>query len=260
MSGTHRIGVDRLYVQGTSPLHRLVPEAKLAGLLAFVLAVALTPRRHVAVFAVAAVVLVALIAVGRLPVRVVAARLLVIAPFVVFALVTPFIGTGERVDVAWFSLSVDGLWASWNVLAKATLGATAGIVVVATTPVPDVLRGLTRLRLPRIVTGIVALMLRYLDVIAGELHRTRDAMTARGHDPRWLWQVRPIASSLGVLFVRSYERGERVHHAMLARGYTGAMPNLDDRRAAPRDWFVAAVPALIAWSALALSLAAGGAR
>ncbi|HRE03653.1 MAG TPA: CbiQ family ECF transporter T component, partial [Ilumatobacteraceae bacterium] len=46
--------------------------------------------------------------------------------------------------------------------------------------------------------------------------------------PRWLWQARPIAASLGTLFVRSYEHGERVHLAMLSRGFTGSMPSLDD--------------------------------
>jgi cobalt/nickel transport system permease protein len=49
-------------------------------------------------------------------------------------------------------------------------------------------------------------------------------MASRGYDPRWISQARPIASSAGALFVRSYERGERVHAAMLARGYTGEMP------------------------------------
>ena len=64
-------------------------------------------------------------------------------------------------------------------------------------------------------------------------------MTARCHDPRWLWQARPLASSVGVLFVRSYERGERVHQAMLARGFTGTMPDLDDRHATAGDWLAA---------------------
>jgi cobalt/nickel transport system permease protein len=62
--------------------------------------------------------------------------------------------------------------------------------------------------------------------------------------------VRPIAASAGVLFVRSYERGERVHQAMLARGYAGEMPSLDDRRATRREWLLAAMPGLIAGAAL----------
>ncbi|HUF96828.1 MAG TPA: energy-coupling factor transporter transmembrane component T, partial [Ilumatobacter sp.] len=104
--------------------------------------------------------------------------------------------------------------------------------------------------------SIIAFMFRYLDVVGDQLTRMRRSMTARCHDPRWLWQARPIASSAGALFVRSYERGERVHHAMLARGFTGQMPVLDDRRAARSDWLVAVGPAFAAAIALMTYLVA----
>jgi cobalt/nickel transport system permease protein len=166
----------------------------------------------------------------------------------------PFVADGERTDVAGLSLSIDGLWATWNILAKALIGAAASIVVSSTTTVSETLHGLTRLRVPNVLVAIVAFMIRYLAVLVDQLHRTRDAMTSRCHDPRWLWQARPIATSMGVLFVRSYERGERVHQAMLARGYDGTMPELDVRRATPRAWCLAFVPAAVAIAAPTASL------
>ena len=84
-------------------------------------------------------------------------------------------------------------------------------------------------------------MIRYLDLLVGQLGRMRTAMVARAHDPRWLWQAKPIASSAGALFVRSYERGERVHQAMLARGYTGVMPEIDSRPHSGTQWWAAVV-------------------
>src|SRR5690606_5668498 len=102
------------------------------------------------------------------------------------------------------------------------------------------------LRMHRVLVGIIAFRFRYLDVLSDQLGRMRRAMTARCHDPRWLWQACPIASSTGALFVRSYERGERVHQAMLARGFTGTMPDIDDRRAGGRDWATAGGPAVVA--------------
>jgi cobalt/nickel transport system permease protein len=79
-------------------------------------------------------------------------------------------------------------------------------------------------------------------------------MIARGYDPRWLSQARPIASSAGALFVRSYERGERVHAAMLARGFTGEMPMLERSPATASQWIGASalvvVFALVAVAAL----------
>ena len=62
------------------------------------------------------------------------------------------------------------------------------------------------------------------------------ARESRGHDPRWIWQARAVASSAGALFIRSYERGERVHLAMLSRGFAGSMPVLTEQTASRREW------------------------
>ena len=67
-------------------------------------------------------------------------------------------------------------------------------------------------------------MLRYIDLIAAEARRMRLARLSRGHDPRFLWQLGATARGVGALFVRSYERGERVHLAMLSRGLPGSCP------------------------------------
>ena len=236
-----------LHVDADSVVHRLAAETKLVALIGFVIAVAATPRTEVVAFVVYFVSIWAVVFLARVPAAVVLRRLLVVVPFVIFALLIPFVGGGEKTSVAGLSLSVDGLWATWNILAKASIGATASIVLSATTRVPDVLNGLTRLHVPRVLVAIIAFMMRYLDLLVQQLARMRTSMTARCHDPRWLWQVKPIASSAGALFVRSYERGERVHQAMLARGYTGAMPDLDRRSATGAEWFRAiTLPAVAA--------------
>ena len=78
--------------------------------------------------------------------------------------------------------------------------------------------------MPRPIVGIASFMVRYGEVLAGDVRRMRIARLSRGDDPRWLWQVAGIARTAGALFVRSYERGERVYVAMLARGYGFAQP------------------------------------
>lgn len=221
----------------------------------FVLAVAVTPREAMWAFAVDATALAVTVRVARLPVRFVLARLGVVVPFVLFAFLIPFVGGGDHVRVAGLSLSRQGLWGAWNVLAKASLGACAAILLAATTEVPRLLRGLERLRAPQAFTTIAAFMIRYLELIAGELQRMRTAMTARGYDPRWLTQARPIAACAGTLFIRSYERGERVHHAMLSRGYMGTMPDVDARTARPREWTVAGLLPAVAATVAVLAVA-----
>ncbi len=225
-----------LYIHDHSPIHRLAPETKLLAAFGFAICVALTPREAVWSFAAYAVMVVSLTVLARVPPGFLLLRLTAVVPFVIFALFIPFIASGERIEVWGVEVSVQGLWGMWNILAKAVLGASASILLTATTEIPDILRGLGVLRVPALFTSIAMFMVRYLELIADELRRTRVAMTSRGYDPRWLWQARPIASSAGALFVRSYERGERVHEAMLARGFTGTMPALGHPQAVAREW------------------------
>lgn len=246
-----------LYCHGHTRVHRLAPEVKVAAAFAFVLFVAITPREAVWAFAVHAAVIVAVMAAARLSARFVAGRLLVVVPFLAFALLLPFVAGGDQVEVAGVEVSREGLWGMFNILAKATIGAAVSIVLAGTTEAPRILTGLERLRVPAAFTTIAAFMLRYLELLAGEVGRMRTAMAARGYAPRWLWQARPVATAAGALFVRSYERGERVHAAMVARGFDGTMPTLDRRRATASDWTLGlAVPAVAAAVAV-VSLAAG---
>lgn len=238
-----------LYVHGHTWIHRLAPQVKVAATVAFVLAVALTPRDVLWPYAVQAAVLGGVVAAARLRPGFVAARAMVVLPFLVFAAVVPFVSTGEQVEVVGVAVSAEGLQSAVHLAARALLGVTASIVLAATTELPRILTGLERLRAPRVLVQIAGFMLRYLEVVAGELRRMRRSMTARGYDPRWLHQARPLATASGALFVRSFERGERIHRAMLARGYTGAMPRLHDDVATAADWARALVPAAVAGAA-----------
>lgn len=249
--------VHALFVHGHSRLHGVPPQCKIAGLALFVLAVASTPREAFWAFALYAVAVAVLARIGRLGPATLVRGLALELPFVAFALLLPVIGQGHRIEVVGLSLSVDGLWGAWNILIKGTIGVMASMVMAATTPVPEILHGLDRLRLPRVFTAVAGFMVRYLDVTVAEMQRMSIARQSRGYDPRWIWQARAMASSAGTLFIRSYERGERVYLAMLSRGYDGALPALADEDAARRDWLfsmalpvAAATVSLSAWTVL----------
>ncbi|MEU6429587.1 cobalt ECF transporter T component CbiQ [Microbispora sp. NPDC046973] len=244
-----------IYRPADTPVHRLPPQCKLAAVVAFAVVVVATPRERFWAFAVDALLLAAVAAAARVPAGAIVRRMAIEVPFVLFALAIPLIGTGERIQVLGLSLSAPGLWAAWNILAKATLGVVASILLAATTEPRMMLLGAERLRLPRLLVQIATFMLRYLDVILDQMRRMRIARESRGFVARDLRQAPVLAKSAGALFIRSYERGERVHLAMLSRGYTGEMPTIRDIAATGRDWAVAgmlpclaAVTALLAWS------------
>lgn len=251
MSGGHAHPSGLLH-DGDSALHRLPAEAKIAAALATVLAVVATPRDAFWAFGLDAVVLLVVAGSAGLSVGFVLRRLRIEAPFLAFAVFLPVVGTDPRVEVLGLSLSQEGLWAGWNIAVKASLGLFVAILLSASTPVTELLRGCERLRAPKVLVAIAGFMVRYLDVVVGEAGRMRVARLSRGDDPRWLWQARATAATGGTLFIRSYERGERVHLAMLARGYQGEMPEVHHHHARPSSWWVAAlVPGVVALICLA---------
>ncbi|MGZ8630275.1 MAG: cobalt ECF transporter T component CbiQ [Actinomycetota bacterium] len=251
MTGPHG---HALYFHGHSLIHRLAPEAKLVAQLAFVLIVVATPREAFWAFAVDGAIVLVVASLAGIPLRYLLRRLVFEVPFIAFAFLLPFFGQGERVEVLGLSLSVEGLWGAWNILAKASIGLLASVVVASTTTMAEFLTGFDRLRVPRAFTSIASFMVRYMDVIADEMRRMRIARLSRGYDARWLWQARAIGQTAGALFIRSYERGGRVYLAMVSRGYAGQMPEFGEPRATPRTWILAMTPVtaaavvcLLAW-------------
>lgn len=231
-----------LYLEGTSPVHRLAPQVKIVAAFGIVACVVATPREEFWAFGGYLLLLTAVWVMSAIPPGWLARRALIELPFVVLAVLLPFAEGGERVEVAGLSLSVAGLLAGWSIVVKGTLGVLTSLTLAATTPVRDLLLGLQRLRVPPTLTTIATLMLRYVEVIVAEARRMRIARISRGHDPRLLWQAAATARGIGSLFLRCYERGERVHLAMLARGWTGAMPALTPAVAAGRQWALGLLP------------------
>ena len=206
-----------------SRIHRLDPRAKIVGL-AGITVIAVSTAAW-AVFAVCAVALAATAAIARIAPLTVWSRVRVVLPVVVFvAAFVPFVRGGPAVDVGPLALSEAGLTTFALVTVKASIGAVGAVLLAATTSFPDILHGLERLRAPRLLVVIAAFMHRYAFVIADEARRMRAALAARAYRPRHLGDVTALGRLVTGLFLRSYERGERVYLAMLARGYAGAMP------------------------------------
>lgn len=197
--------LDR-YSRRDSPVHRLPAGAKLGVALALVVAIVTSPWTRWPFLAGAAGALLAVIALARLPAGFVVRRVLAVEPFVLgVALLALFQPQGGQVFV--------------SLVVKSTLSLLTMIVLSSTTPVADLLRVLRQVRVPAIFVTTLALLYRYLFVLADESQRMARARTSRTLAPsrRRTWQL--LGAGLGMLFVRSSERAERIYAAMLARGW-----------------------------------------
>lgn len=215
----------QLHFHAHSPVHRAPAHLKIVALVALMIAVVATPLGWWPLLTAYAVGLATVVGLSKVPPTYLLKRMVVEVPFAIFAVLLPFVAHGPRTDVLGVSVSESGLHAGAKLLITATLGVIASLTVAATTEPQALLQGLARLRMPALLVQIMGFMIRYLEVVTDELRRMKVARESRGFtasNPRH-WPV--LAKSFGALFIRSYERGERVHLAMLSRGYTGKLPS-----------------------------------
>ena len=221
------------YSDRNSFIHRLDPRTKFMATLLFILVVVLTIPDNWLAYAFYFAVMAILILFSRVPVGHVVRRSLVIMPFVVMiAIFVPFFKEGEVAGSynIWLwrvSVTYSGLQVLWNILAKAWLSILSLILLTSTTKMTNLLKGLEQLRMPKLMVMILSFMYRYIFVLVDEVMRMKQARDSRNFGGGRLWQLRTIGNMIGTLFIRSYERGERVYAAMLARGFDGHTRTLD---------------------------------
>ncbi len=216
--------IDR-YGNLDSCVHRLDARVKILSAFSFIILAVTTPPKHLLAFVIYAGLLLWTVALSRVPLWHIVSRAAIVIPFSAFvALGLPLLEGKETVNFSGLDLSVPGLWLLAGAVMKASLGVAALVLLVSTTPFNRLLEGLRQLKVPSLFIDLLALTYRYVFILADQAMRLRRAAQARGFRPRWLPQAAVIGRQTGHLFVRSYNRAERIYGAMRLRGYNGSMP------------------------------------
>lgn len=245
------------YRPRSSPVHRLDPRIKLVLALAFILAVALTPLGAWPVYILLFSIALSAIILSELGVGMVLKRSSLALPFVLAAL--PVLVTVPGAPLVtlpagpWtLTITLQGVERFSAIAAKSWISVQMAIVLASSTPFPDLLLAMRAIKIPRLLVAVVGLMWRYLFVLADEALRLMRAREARSGEPdrpgarvggSIAWRARVTGGMAGNLFLRSFERADRIYAAMASRGYDGEV------RAFPRPPITAAQ-----WSILALAL------
>lgn len=191
-----------------SPIHQLNPSIKIVSFLWIIIISVTTPPKNFNQFGIYLSIVFILILLSKVPILFILSRSAVVIPF---ALLTSI-----------FLITTDlGFMAAWNVAIKSYIGVLCLILLSSTTPFPALLNGFQRLRVPKVFILLSSFTYRYLFVLLDEVMRIRQARDSRCFKGRWIGEANVIGNMIGALFVRSYERGERVYMAMASRGFEG---------------------------------------
>lgn len=233
--------LDR-YAELDSPIHRLDPRVKWVAALALVVTIVTLRSWSSLLTAIVGVVLIAWV--SRLPVTHILRRLLLILPFAGVAwLLLPFIEPGQmvlRVSVrGLFSLAItyQGLEHAAILSLRAAGAVMVLTILTSTTKFQALVRALRDLKVPSLMVSLLEFTVRYIFVLARELQRMQRARKARGFVPQSIFcphTFRTLGQTIGLLLLRSLDRAERVHQAMLARSLAGSKATMPRSELAPR--------------------------
>lgn len=217
--------IDR-YAVLDSPLHTLESRTKLLAFSALIIAVLCIPAGRGTLFIAHFFVTAILMGISQVPLNYILGRILVILPFIVLA----------SLAVPWKGYEGLGI-----LFVRAILCLMLLILLTNTTRFVELLRGLRKLGCPQILLMNLSFLYRYLFVLTEEALRMKQARDCRrvGQAP-FREELKVLSSMLGTLLVRSFERAERMHGAMLSRGYTGDFPVVSPRKFSWHDLLFAA--------------------
>jgi cobalt/nickel transport system permease protein len=246
----HSDAFDR-YHHGHSLLHDLDPRIKVVVTVAFILSNALLPDGAWLAFGLAWLFILTANYLSGLGLWFTFKRSFIALPFALAAVTVLFTIPGEPVaslNVLRWNLVVTnaGLLRFISIVTRSWLSVQVAILLVAVTEFPKIIHALNHLRVPAVLTTIISFLYRYLFVLTDEVMRIMRARQSRSAAAAGIkaggsvmWRARTAGNMAGQLFLRSYERSDRIYNAMLSRGYRGELMTLHPHRFVRSDvWIV----------------------
>jgi cobalt/nickel transport system permease protein len=237
------------YMSGSSQIHKLDPRVKVVFTLLFIVSNVLLPDGSWWAFLAAWLILLIANRASHFSFGYLFKRSFIALPFALAAITVIFVQDGATLTSwTWGSRTITitdaGVIRFVSIVIRSWLSVQAAILLTATTQFPDLMHALRHLKVPAILISIISFMYRYLFVLVDEalrLLRAREARSARlvndgKHGGTVLWRAKVAGSMVGQLFVRSFERSDKVYNAMLARGYRGQLLTMNPHVMTQPDW------------------------
>jgi cobalt/nickel transport system permease protein len=207
--------------QADTPLHRLDPRAKLLTTGVFIVSVVSFGKYEIAGLLPFFLYPAVLIGLGDLPLGFLARKLLLVSPFVILlGIFNPWLD--RAVLVQFGTVGISGGWISFvSLLLRFTLTVGAALLLIASTGFATICMALEKLGSPKVFTVQLLLLYRYLFILIGETIRMIRAHALRSFNRKGRITFRVFQQLLGNLLLRTIDRAQRIHMAMLSRAFTG---------------------------------------
>ncbi|HEU5087680.1 MAG TPA: cobalt ECF transporter T component CbiQ [Roseiflexaceae bacterium] len=248
----HALSIDR-FQSGTSLIHRLDPRVKVVMTVLFIVSTVILPDGAWPAFGLAWLATVLTSVLARLGPAYALKRSFIALPFALAAVSIMFTWPGRPLasfQLGSWALTVSdaGLVRFVSIVVRSWISVQIAILLTATTRFPDLMHALRHLRLPGLLVAIISFMYRYLVVLSEEtfrLLRAREARSAGLEGKRMGgslgWRARVAGNMAGQLFLRSYERSDRIYSAMQARGFNGEFLTMNPHVMRAFDWTSSAI-------------------
>jgi cobalt/nickel transport system permease protein len=210
-------------------LQRLDPRIKIVSFVALLFFIIFSRPDSLLSFALYGLLILLLIGISKIPVYYILKRCLVIVPFILMtSLFLLFDNQGATITlfhIGTFQINIAA--AGWtmfqSVMIKGVLSVLCLTLLTASTPFPQLLAALENMKFPKLITMILSFMYRYIFLIEDEAMKMWRAMKSRSAGGLSWLRLKAMANMIGILFIRSYERGETVYLAMCSRGFDGTL-------------------------------------
>ena len=138
----------------------------------------------------------------------------------------PFIHPGNILwSYSWIKITDTGL--NWAILliTRMIVSLTSIVILSSTSPMQQIVASFRRLKMPKDLAMILSIMVRFLFVFIDELAAIRKSQKSRNFHIHskltpYKWRIKQVGYSIAMMFVKSYEQGERVYKSMISRGFS----------------------------------------
>lgn len=219
---------------GNTSLHRLDPRAKVLTTIVFIISVISFNKYELSALAPYFIFPVALVALGDLPPLLIVKKILLLCPFVLMVgLFNPVLDRAVFFHLGPVGIT-GGMISFTSIVARSVLTVGAAIILVCVTGFSDICRAMERLGMPQVFAVQLHFLYRYIFVLIDEGGRASRARQLRCFGKKGLG-MKTYGSMLGHLLLRTWMRAERIHMAMLARGFTGEFRTRHEYRFGGRE-------------------------